>query len=69
MGSTTGSYGTGRVSTRCARPPLALRPCRVTRRPSLRSESSYGPCGPPWTMTSRPSTRRFTPDAHPAVGA
>ena len=21
MGSTTGSYGTGRVSTRCARPP------------------------------------------------
>ena len=56
MGSTTGSYGTGRVSTRCARPPLALRPCRVTRRPSLRSESSYGPCGPPWTMTSRPST-------------
>ena len=48
---------------------FALRPCRVTRRPSLRSESSYGPCGPPWTMTSRPSTRRFTPDAHPAVGA
>ena len=29
---------------------------RVTRRPSLRSESSYGPCGPGWTGASRPST-------------
>ena len=44
------------VSTRCARPPHALRPCRVTRRPSLRSESNYGPCGPGWT-------NGFTPDA------
>ena len=25
---------------------FALRPCRVTRRPSLRSQSRYGPCGP-----------------------
>ena len=40
------SCGPTGVSTRCARPPHALRPCRVTRRPSLRSESSYGPCGP-----------------------
>ena len=46
MGSATGSYATGGVSTRCARPPLALRPGRVTRRPSLRSQSRYGPCGP-----------------------
>ena len=29
---------------------------RMTRRPSLRSESSYGPCGPAWTGASRPST-------------
>ena len=54
------------VSTRCARPPHALRPCRVTRRPSLRSESNYGlaaPAGrrvPPSTVTPdvRPSSRR-----------
>ena len=46
MNCATGSYATGGVSTRCARPPLTLRPCRVTRRPSLRSQSSYGPCGP-----------------------
>ena len=50
------SCGPTGVSTRCARPPHALRPCRVTRRPSLRSESSYGPCGPGWTGASRPST-------------
>ena len=49
------SCGPTGVSTRCARPPHALRPCRVTRRPSLRSESSYGPCGPGWTGASRPS--------------
>ena len=50
------SCGPTGVSTRCARPPHALRPCRVTRRPSLRSESNYGPCGPGWTGASRPST-------------
>ena len=52
MGSATSSSGTGGVSTRCARPPRALRPCRVTRRPSLRSESRYGPCGPRFEETS-----------------
>ena len=31
---------------------------RVTHRPSLRSASSYGPCGPAWTGASRPSTTR-----------
>ena len=50
------SCGPTGVSTRCARPPHALRPCRVTRRPSLRSESNYGPCGPGWKGASRPST-------------
>ena len=34
----------------------SLSPCRVTPRPSLRSNSSYGPCGPPPTRASRPST-------------
>ena len=57
MGSATAScYRAGGLSTRCVRPPLALRLSRVTRRPSLRSESSCGPCGPVWTETSRPST-------------
>ena len=50
------SCGPTGVSTRCARPTLALRPWRVTRRPSLRSESNYGPCGPSWTEASRSST-------------
>ena len=38
---------------------------RVTRRPSLRSESSYGPCAPGWTGASRPSTasRRMRDEA------
>ena len=42
---------------RCARPPHALRPCRVTRRPSLRSESNYGPCGP--AGRGRPGRQRL----------
>ena len=50
------SCGPTGVSTRCARPTLPLRPWRVTRRPSLRSESNYGPCGPSWTEASRSST-------------
>ena len=68
MGSTTDSYGTGGVSTRYARPPLALRPCRVTRRPSLRSESSCGPCGT-GLDGGVPAVDDFTPDAHPAASA
>ena len=53
MRSATSSYGTADVSTRCARPRRALRPCRVTRHtppvPSLRSESRDGPGGPGFT--------------------
>ena len=59
-----GSYGLAGVSTRCARPPLALRPCRVTRRPSLRPESSYGGLD-----GGVPALDEFTPDGRPAVGA
>ena len=40
-------------ATRVLRCATAL---RVTHRPSLRSSSRYGPCGPAWTGASRPST-------------
>ena len=40
-------------ATRVLRCAAAL---RVTHRPSLRSSSRYGPCGPAWTGASRPST-------------
>ena len=41
----------------------------MTRRPSLRSESSCGPCGPAWTGASRPSTTsRRTRDEQAARG-
>ena len=36
--------------------PATRLPSTLPRRPSLRSESSYGPCGPGWTGASRPST-------------
>ena len=64
-----GSYEQTGVSTRCARPPLALRPWRVTRRPALRSKSSCGPCGPTWTEASRPSmsSHHRTRDEQPAL--
>ena len=42
---------------------------RMTRRPSLRSESRCGPCGPAWTGASRPSTTsRRTRDEQSARG-
>ena len=46
------SCGATGVSTRCARPPRALRPCRVTRRSPLRSESGCVPCDPARTGAS-----------------
>ena len=67
----------------CQRAARVLRSApalRVTHRPSLRSDSSYGPCGPAWTGASRPSTttraarrpRRFgdgAPDRRVGAGA
>ena len=48
---------TGRPACQRATRVLRCAPVlRMTRRPSLRSESSYGPCGPAWTGASRPST-------------
>ena len=35
----------------------SLRPCRVTRRPSLRSQSRYGPGGPGFTSIFRSCAR------------
>ena len=52
-----GRVATGRPACQRATRVLRWAPVlRMTRRPSLRSESSYGPCGPAWTGASRPST-------------
>ncbi len=52
-----GGVATGRPACQRATRVLRCAPVlRMTRRPSLRSESSYGPCGPAWTGASRPST-------------
>ena len=52
-----GGVATGRPACQRATGALRCAPVlRMTRRPSLRSESSYGPCGPAWTGASRPST-------------
>ena len=52
MGSTSGGRGVAPGRPACQRATRALRcatALRVTHRPSLRSDSSYGPCGPAWT--------------------
>ena len=55
-------------ATRLPLSRFALRPWRVTPRPSLGSECSCGPCGPAWTEASQ-ATDVFTPDARGACGA
>ena len=52
MGSTSGGRGVAPGRPACQRATRALRcatALRVTHRPSLRSDSSYGSCGPAWT--------------------
>ena len=61
------SCGPTGVSTLCARPTLALRPWRVTRRPSLRSERQLWALRP-FLDGGVPALDVFTPDAHPADG-
>ena len=54
-----GRSGVAAGRTACQRATRVLRcatALRVTHRPSLRSSSRYGPCGPAWTGASRPST-------------
>ena len=65
-----GGVATGRPARQRAARVLRCAPVlRMTRRPSLRSESSYGPCGPAWTGASRPSTTsRRTRDEQSARG-
>ena len=54
-----GRSGVAAGRTACQRATRVLRcatALRVTHRPSLRSSSRYGPCGPAWTGASRPPT-------------
>ena len=72
-GRTSGGSGRSGVAPgrpACQRATRVLRcaaALRVTHRPSRRSDSSYGPCGPAWTGASRPSTTT-RPARRPAVG-